>query len=235
MYEQKTRVGMGHIGADGLLKLGAAADILQNASWFQMDGEKDILAYFAEHGLNMYLVARQIDVMRFPAYGEELTLKAWIYGADRRFGYRNTAMYDAHGDICMVTSATGAFIDLATRHGAKISEEAVRLLKMEPAHPMEMLPRKISLPDSPPQEFEALPVCSYHLDSFGHMNNARYVDMASACLPQGFSPRRVRMEYKRPALLGQKISPRLFTGEGGTLAVTLSGPDGVCCVLEFLG
>ena len=83
MFEQKVRVGMGHIGAQNRLKLGAAVDLLQNASWFQMDTEKYLLEYFAEHGLNMYLVARQVDIFRFPSYAEDLTLKAWIYG-DRK-------------------------------------------------------------------------------------------------------------------------------------------------------
>lgn len=235
MFEQKVRVGMGHIGPDSRLKLGPAIDFLQNASWFQMDTETAILRYFAENGLNMYLVSRQVDISRLPAYGEELSLKAWIYGCDRRFGLRNTIMYDAAGKVCMASSAMGAFINLQSRHGAKISEEAVALLSGEPMFPMDVQPRKIAIPAVTPKVFAPLEVLSYHLDNFRHMNNARYVDMASSCLPEGFTPRRVRMEYKRPATLGQSVVPNLFAESAERLVVTLNGPDGVCCSLEFVG
>lgn len=233
MFEQKVRVGMGHIGADNLLKPGAAVDFLQNASWFQMDTEKNILAYFAEHGLHMYLVSRQVDVERFPAYGEEFTLRAWIYGCDRRFGLRNTVMYDAAGAVCMATSAMGAFINLQTGRGVKISEEAATLLEPEAPYPMRVLPRKILLPDAEALEFEPVTVAACHIDYFRHMNNARYVDIAASCLPENFKFRRVRMEYKRPATLGQKLLPRLFFDSGKRIVVALDGPNGLCCALEF--
>ena len=234
MFEQKVRVGMGHIGPDNLLKLGPAVDFLQNASWFQMDTEAAILDYFVQHGLNMYLVSRQVEISRLPAYGEELTLKAWIYGCDRRFGLRNTVMYDSSGELCMATSATGAFINLQSGHGAKISEEAVGLLNSKPMFPMDVQPRKIAIPSVEPRVFAPLEVLSYHLDSFQHMNNARYVDMASSCLPEGFAPRRMRMEYKRPATLGQNVVPHLYKDSSERLVLTLNGPDGICCSLEFL-
>lgn len=242
IFEQKVRVGMGHIGSDNRLKLGAAVDILQNASWFQMDTEKGLLGYFAANGLNMYLVARQIDIARFPAYGEELCLKAWIYGSEgRRFGLRNTVMYDASGELCMVTSATGAFISLESGRGVKISEEAERLFESVPPYPMDVQPRKIAIPAAEPELFAPVTVSAHHLDNFKHMNNARYVDIASDYLPEGFRPRRVRMEYKRPATLGQAITPHLYAEPAGLagqndnrLVVTLNGPEGLCCSLEFI-
>lgn len=234
LFEQTVHVGVGHIGSDARLKLGAAADILQNASWFQMDTESALLKHFAEHGLNMYLVARQIDISRFPAYGEELRLRAWIYGCEgRRFGLRNTVMYGEDGGVCMATSATGAFINLENGHGVKISPDVEKLLKYDPSYPMELGPRKIAVPDGESLVFEPVTVSPHHLDSFKHMNNARYVDIASDCLPEGFTPRRVRMEYKRPATLGQRITPRLYADSPERLVVTLDGPDGVCCALEF--
>lgn len=232
MFEHKVRVGMGHVGRDRLLKLGAGMDILQNASWFQMDTETAILRYFAESGINMYLVSRQVDIARLPAYGEELTLRAWIYGCDRRFGLRNTVMLDEGGELCMASSAMGAFISLESGRGVKIGEEAVALLEPEPPYPMDVLPRKIAVPDARPELFEPVGVALHHLDYFRHMNNARYVDIAASCLPEGFAARRVRMEYKRPATLGQRLTPRLFA-EPGRAVVSLDGPDGACCVMEF--
>lgn len=59
MFTQTVQTGMDHTGADNRLKLGAAADIPQNASWFQMDTEHVLLDYFARNRCNMYMVSRQ--------------------------------------------------------------------------------------------------------------------------------------------------------------------------------
>jgi hypothetical protein len=87
---------------------------------------------------------------------------------------------------------------------------------------MEVLPRKIPLPASPQTEGEAIRVQGYHLDNYGHMNNARYVDIASACLPDGFQARRMRAEYKRAAFPGDLIIPRCARSGDDAFTVSLS-------------
>jgi acyl-CoA thioesterase FadM len=69
---------------------------------------------------------------------------------------------------------------------------------------------KIPVPPAMIQLSDTIRVQEYHLDNYGHMNNARYVDIASAYIPEAFSVRRIRLEYRNMALCGDSItSPSL--------------------------
>jgi hypothetical protein len=75
-----------------------------------------------------------------------------------------------------------------------------------------------------------------HLDYYGHMNNARYLDLASAALPRGFEPRRVRAEYRKAALPGDRIVPWTGAAGEGSLVCALKPEDGgIFTALEFRG
>jgi acyl-CoA thioesterase FadM len=99
---------------------------------------------------------------------------------------------------------------------------------------MEILPRKIPIPPSMARLPDTIRVQAYHLDNYGHMNNARYVDIASAYIPETFPVRRIRLEYKNMALCGDVITPYSAQIDGAALIITLNGADGkVFSVMEF--
>jgi acyl-ACP thioesterase len=239
VYEYPLRIGISHIGRDGVLKLGAAVDVLQNATWFQLDTETAFMAYFRENNAGMYLVSRQIVVVRLPRYAENIRVRSWVTGCDRLFGYRNSAIYDETGALCIGAYAVGAFVDLEKAAPLRVPRELADQAEKYEALDMEILPRKIPIPGDMIQKSDSIRVQAYHLDNYSHMNNARYVDIASACLPQGFAARRIRMEYKKAALEGDIIVPFVSPacpspGEAASLVITLNDPAGQpYTVMEF--
>jgi acyl-ACP thioesterase len=234
MYEYHLQIGMGHIGKNGLLKPGPAMDILQNATWFQLDTETAFIDYFRKNNGGMYLISRQIDIKRFPAYGEQVTVKSWVTACDRLYGYRNTAIYDARQELCIGTYAIGAFADLGRMVPARIPQELVDTVKTYPPLDMEIFPRKIPAPENLTRLPDAIRVQEYHLDNYGHMNNARYVDIASAYLPENFPLRRVRIEYKAMALWGDLVIPYCARIDNTTMTITLNGEKGkLFSIMEF--
>ncbi|MDR1098984.1 MAG: hypothetical protein LBL28_00735 [Treponema sp.] len=241
VYEYPLRIGISHIGRDGVLKLGSAADILQNATWFQLDTETAFMAFFRENHAGMYLVSRQIVIFRLPRYGENIRVKSWVTGCDRLFGYRNSAVYDEAGSLCIGAYAVGAFVDLEKAAPLRIPRELADQVEKYEALDMEIFPRKIPVPGGMVQKPDAIRVQGYHLDNYSHMNNARYVDIASACLPEAFAVRHIRMEYKKAALEGDIIvpwaSPACLSPQGAlSLVISLNDPGGQpYTVMEFSG
>lgn len=79
--------------------------------------------------------------------------------------------------------------------------------------PMEYAPRKIKLPKG---GTEAAPfeVKEYHLDTNHHVNNGQYVRMAMNTVLLGSEVRQLRVEYKKQALLGDRIIPVVYEEEG---------------------
>jgi acyl-ACP thioesterase len=182
----------------------------------------------------MFLISRQLDIKRLPAYGEHITVRSWITNCDRLFGYRNTAIYDAQNQLCIGTYAIGTFADLKRMAPSRIPQELLDQVKSYPALDMEILPRKIRIPSGMVQLSDTIRVQEYHLDNYGHMNNARYVDIASAYIPESFSARRIRLEYKSMALCGDLITPYFAQADEKTLIITLNGGDGkIFSAMEF--
>jgi acyl-ACP thioesterase len=240
VYEYPLQIGISHIGKDSLLKLGAAMDLLQNATWFQLNTETAFMTWFRENHAGMYLISRQIAMYRLPEYGEKIRVKSWVNGCDRLFGYRNSAIYDEKGVLCVGAWAVGAFVDLEKAAPIRAPRELADQAEKHPALDMEILPRKIPVPGGMVQGPDAIRVQDYHLDNYSHMNNARYVDIASACLPEGFTVRHIRAEYKKAALAGDIVVPRVSplypSPQGTSIVITLNEPDGQpYTVMEFSG
>ena len=80
----------------------------------------------------MFLVSRQLDIVRRPEQNEKLTVKTWTYELKRMYGYRNTVIYDENGDICVKSIASGAFMDKTSQRPIKVPQELVDRVKLYP-------------------------------------------------------------------------------------------------------
>lgn len=84
--------------------------------------------------------------------------------------------------------------------------------------------RKIALPEQSRDE-EPFPVRKYHIDTNEHVNNCQYVQMALEMVPGDVQVRQLRVDYKKSAVLGDIIYPRL-TAEQERTVVELCDADG---------
>ena len=89
---------------------------------------------------------------------------------------------------------------------------------------MDYAPRRISLSDEY-EEFPAIAVAAHHIDTNHHVNNAQYVEIAREVLPAGLFIRELRVEYKKAAILGDQIIPRVSV-EADCYTVALCDTEG---------
>ena len=89
---------------------------------------------------------------------------------------------------------------------------------------MDYAPRRIPLPDEY-EEFPAIAVAAHHIDTNHHVNNAQYVEIAREVLPAGLFIRELRVEYKKAAILGDQIIPRV-SAEADCYTVALCDTEG---------
>ncbi len=61
----------------------------------------------------------------------------------------------------------------------------------------------------------------HHIDTNHHVNNAQYVDMARESIPEGLRIREIRADYKKAAVLGNVIIPRVSQGSAHEWTVSL--------------
>jgi acyl-ACP thioesterase len=171
-----------------------------------------------------------------PSYKERLAIETTIYECKGAFGMRNTVIYDEAHAPCVVSWATGAFVDLDTARPFRLPPEINDHIVLDPKIEMEYLGRRIDIPDVEGRKFPPLTVSSLDLDLNRHMNNGRYVKAATRFLPEDFIISRFRVEYKKPAAKGELLYPLVKDGEQGNIFILLSdGDDMPYTVMEFCG
>jgi acyl-ACP thioesterase len=234
LYTISGRVGASRTGADSLLRLGSALDLIQDCSYHWMESEPAFMAYLQETGAVMVLVSRQLDVMRLPRYGENVTVSTSIFDCRSFLGRRNTVIYDGDGRPCVLTWSVGAFVDRETGKMMRLTPEVLETVTVDEKVGMDYLDKKITLPEGPWERLEAVPVRRGDIDLNRHMNNARYVDAALELLPEDFEVKRLRIEYKMPAKQGGSLYPRVCALPDGRRFVLLADAAGApYTVMEF--
>ena len=143
-------------------------------------------------------------------------------------------MKSKEGEVLAIAKTLWVYMDTETGRPAKPSEELIQKYTVEPAIEMEEVSRKISVPD----ELEAvdwITVRKYHIDTNQHVNNSQYVQMALETFPQEFSAKKLRVEYKKSAVFGDRIYVKKAVEEERTVIALCNEQDEVFAVVEFRG
>lgn len=228
MFEIQRTVGSSHLNTKGEMRLSAAVDFMQDCCCFQLDSEKELTKYFTENHVTMFLISRQINLIKPAHYGDRLFIRTSIYQFRPAYGYRNTLIYNDKEELLISSYAGGAFIDIDQGSSTVVPRELMETVPMDPKfQDMEYLPRKIHLPKTPAEKvFPETPVFRYYIDHNHHVNNARYLDIAEEYLPEGFEAKTCRIEYKTAAKYGDKILPVRYETAPGIVLISLQDPDG---------
>lgn len=231
MYSFSTRVRYSEVDANLRLSYPSIINYFQDCSIFHSE-DLDIGVHFLQNEHRVWLMnSWQIQIIRFPQFGERLHVNTWPYGFKSMFGYRNFTLTDEAATPLVIANSVWVYADTDTGHPTKPAPEYASRYPLEPPFPMEYAPRKIDIPsESVPRA--PIPVTVSHLDSNHHVNNGQYVAMASALLPSA-EYKNLRVEYKRSAQLGDTIYPRL-TLLPDSCTVVLGAADGLpYAIAEF--
>ncbi len=232
MYSLKYKVTTSTCDSEGRLKLYSALQMMQDCSEMWIDSEPGVKRYFAEQNMAQLLATRQVEIVRTPEYKEELTVTSTVYGMKPMFGFRNTFIYDAEGHPCYKTWSMGAFVDRQTGKLKRVDDATIASMTLESQLEMNYKDRRIMLPKTEGQPLDPVKVLRADIDYNKHMNNANYVRVAMELLPEDFTVRGLRVEYRVAAKLGDVLLPTVFQTEGGII-VSLSIGDDVSAIVEF--
>ena len=84
---------------------------------------------------------------------------------------------------------------------------------------------------------EPIVVARHHIDTNHHVNNAQYVEMAREAIPEGLVIKELRADYKKAAVLGDVLTPRVSMARGKDCrewTVVLEGSTGETCAVVWL-
>lgn len=232
-YQMQGRVRFSEVDTGKYITLPAIINYFQDCSTFQSEELGVGFKHLESHHKAWILSSWQIVLRRRPKIGEAITVETWAAGFEGIYGIRNFEMKDEQGHSAACANSIWVYMDMQAGRPAKPNEEQIRLYGMEPALEMEYAPRKIKLPDKC-QEGPIFPVRKYHIDTNGHVNNCQYVQMALEALPAEANVRQVRVEYKKAAVFGDEILPKLAVEEDRTVVELCETGGKPFAVVEFV-
>lgn len=178
----------------------------------------------SELNLVWVLSSWQIVVDRYPRLGERVKIGTIPYEIKGCLGQRNFAMYDEAGERVACANSLWTLLNTTKMTPAKATPLMLEKYPMEEKLDMDYAPRKIAMPAAMEVK-EEIKVKKYHLDTNNHVNNGQYVRMAMDFLPENAKVVQLRAEYKKQALLDDRIVPVVGIKDD-VCAVALKDTDG---------
>lgn len=232
MYTFESTVRYSEIDAGCHMTLPAILETLQDCCTFQSESLGLGLSYLEEHQRAWVLSAWQVVIDRYPTMGERIRTSTWAYGFKGFLGYRNFKIEDERGEVIVYADSTWVFLDTESGRPVRVPKAVAERYEFEPPYEMECADRKIRQEEDMKRE-EPVKVQRFHIDTNQHVNNSKYVMIAEEYLPEGFKVRKLRVEYKRAAVLSDTIFPRVKAAGERTL-VSLEHEDGTpFAIVEF--
>lgn len=223
-YEFESRVRYSEIDHRGTMTLPALINYFQDCSTFHSENVGLGMESLKNRKKAWVLSYWQIIVERYPRLFEQVSIGTFATEFKGLYGNRNFYMKDSAGACIAVANSVWAFMDLEKGRPVRPAAEDIDPFGTMPPLDMPYEGRKIRLPGEW-ESGESFPVRKYHIDTNEHVNNCQYIQMALEVLPGDLSVRQVRAEYKKSAVLGDMICPKI-TKEQDRIVVELCDTQG---------
>jgi acyl-ACP thioesterase len=209
MFEFESHVRYSEAIHTGKMDPVSIANYFQDCTTFHSASIGKDIDYYKKIRRGWFLNSWQIDFLRFPSCGEQIFVKTWAYGFKGLYGYRNFLLRDEKKEICACANSVWFFTDIGSGQPVRVPYEEGSSYGSEEKFPMEYCPRKIAMP-SDMEQGTPYTVSRHDIDTNGHVNNVRYMELAYEQLedlPDPGNIWRVRAEYKKAAVKGNLLVP----------------------------
>ncbi len=234
IYKMPCRVGFSNADAEGRLSLTGVMNLFQDCCTLQSEDLGIGLSYLKANHLGWIVTSYEIKFLdKLPRVGDEIVVKTWPYAFRGMLGYRNFTLETPLGDVIAEADSLWVLMDAKEKKPARLPEEMAKAYELFPKLPGEWNIRgKINAIDG---EFkDSFVVANMHLDTNQHMNNAIYVEAASACVPRNHMVTGIRIAYKKEALLGEEVKCYLATDDDRCVVSLKDSRGEDYCVVEFI-
>ena len=116
-----------------------------------------------------------VRVLRYPSWGEVISVETWPKGIDRLFAFRDFRISDESGAVIGAATSTWMILDLTSRRPKPVDVVTHALHLATPQNVLEENPPHLQ-PPAYPDNIYPHRVAYSELDHNGHVNNTRYID-----------------------------------------------------------
>ena len=207
-YQMKMKIPFDMADINGHIKLPDVVLLSLQVSGMQSIelgvGDKTILE---NYNLVWIIAGYDIEVIRLPRFGEEITIETEALSYNRLFCYRRFTIYDEAGQELIHMMATFVLMDRDSRKVHAVEPEIVGPYQSEFSKKLLRGPKYQSLENPISKDYH---VRFYDLDMNGHVNNSKYLDwifevMGADFLTQ-YIPKKINLKYVKEVRPGGVIT-----------------------------
>lgn len=215
--------------------MSALLDYLQDCCTFQSEDLGIGVEYLARVHRAWVLAAWEIEIVRYPQLGERIVVGTWPYEFKGFYGMRNFLVQDENGAELVRANSVWVFMDTERMRPARITEEIAELYRDKIEKPLsgEWSGRRRVI-SKEGEKCKTIQVTRSWIDTNRHMNNSKYVQAAEEYLPEQFEVKKLRVEYKKSAMLGDTLVSWVARQKDKVAVVLADEADNPCAVVEFL-
>lgn len=233
MERLKITLSNSHVNKDLEIKDNEIINLLQDIEGIHINNLREFTNYLNENNLGVFLLYRQVDIIKRPKFAETVELTTFPYNTNRIGGYRHIYMYDSGNNLLVKTNAFGAFVNLETFRPVRLPKDVNEWVKDGVLDSnIEQLPRKINFNENSLKLVDKIKVRRSHIDRYNHLNNAYYVSFAIDNM-EDFTFNRIRAEYKISYRLDDTIYLYEDLSSQGKTFVYMDEHNNIYTVIEF--
>lgn len=232
MYSFTSTVRYSECDSGSCLTIPGLINYMQDCSTFHTESINRGVTYCAKHHFAWFVAAWQIQIERLPCFTEEIRICTWSFKLRPTMASRNFLVETTDGECLVKADSLWFPFDTELKKPIRIPETEGAYLCDEYRVDLPPTKRKIRLTGDA-EQMTPLTVATHHLDTNHHMNNCQYVAVANDVIrsaEKDFEPRRICVQYKMSAQLGDVIVPYLHKEENG-YGVDLASPEGASYAL----
>lgn len=225
MYTMNARIRYSEVDGNGFLSPLALLDYFQDCATFHSEDAGIGLRYLLDRDMAWLLNSWQIDINELPWFGTRVKISTFAYDFRGYFGYRNFLLKDSTGKVLVLANSIWSLMNMKKKKPVLVSKEMAEAYGIHEKLDMEYAGRKIKADkDAKIQAADKIVIGAHNLDTNNHVNNSQYVQMATDYIPAGSlnekdSLKRIRVEYRKQAFLGDEMFPSVCTQDNKILVM----------------
>lgn len=210
IFKKDYKINIFNVDSHHRCKFSSLVDFLWDIVISQSDYLGETKEGFVHNQCIWVLLKYDITIYEYPKFKDTITVDTKVLGTKKFYGYRQNTIKNSEGKIIGEVFSTAILIDFENRRPMRISSDQGEIYglngELNEVPPLDDIP-KIKKEDY----LKDYPVRYSDINSNGHVNNVKYMEMAIDTLP-----RSILNEYK---IFNIKVLFKKETTDGDTLHI----------------
>lgn len=211
IFLKKYKINIFNVDSEHRCKFSSLVDFLWDVVISQSDYLGETKEGFVHNKYIWVLLKYDITIYEYPKFRDTITVDTKVLGSKKFYGYRQNTIKDSEGKVIGEILSTAILIDFEKRRPVRISSSQSEVYGLNGE--LKVVPTLDDIPKIQKENYIKDYLVRYSdIDSNGHVNNVKYMEMAMDTLP-----RSILNEYK---LFNIKVLFKKETTDGDTLHIS---------------